>query len=61
MSDEVRIEPGSGGSGDAAMTGIVTYPSRFRPCRPGAKRLFAARGAAFEEIDAGLLFGGASP
>ena len=34
------------------MTGVVMYSSRFCPYRLAAMRLLAARGAAFEEIDA---------
>ena len=36
------------------MSGIVMYSSRFCPWCGAAKRLLAARGAAFEEIDVDL-------
>ena len=36
------------------MAGVVMYSSRFCPYCLAAKRLLAARGAAFEEIDVDL-------
>lgn len=46
----------NGGDGfeNAAMNGIVMYASRFCPWCVAAKRLLAARGAEFEEIDVDL-------